>query len=479
MAAPTIVDSEGQLVDGPPSTLSAEIIEGVTADGVEFVLNAVDGWAMAYLKARTELVDRANRVAYYHAIATGPDPMPQLIRQLQAMEDTTQWQFLTDEVHADVIWEWDRLTSSDLSWDSLAQEAMREAVDAGDQLTFSMADHADAIRAIKHFADAVDTSFAISSYGRTPSLAEIGVVMIPDQSANFTASDAQTAKAIGERRARFRDQRPTRLRNQYQRAIRRFIAGYDGDAPALYADLESLRTVLYRETAITRDAFAEIAAVRAAVTDDPYLTDRERQQLLREGVNFVVSEQQSIATDVEQEYRERLVAQVKALVAEAPRDPSARHHLLTDVRHALSERVRYDGPLGEIQEAIARSPAVSPASERRIAAAGLQIINSERQAVQRKLRTQLVNDHVEALRGLPHRFADEFRAPGALTPRDVELAIVDAFPQLQRAEPPEIPRPQPQARQIAKIAGVILVMALSVLGLLAVIDQLFQISWLF
>lgn len=478
MAAPTIVDSEGQLVDGRPSTLSAEIIEGVTADGVEFVLNAVDGWAMAYLKARTELVDRANRVAYYHAIATGPDPMPQLIRQLQAMQDTTQWEFLTDEVHADVIWEWDRLTASDLSWDSLAQEAMREAVNAGVQLTFSMADHADAIRAIKQFADAVDTSFAISSYGRTPSLAEIGVVMIPDRSANFTASDAQTAKAIGERRARLRDQRPTTLRNQYQRAIRKFIAGYDGDAPALYADLESLRAVLYREKAITRDAFAEIAAARAAVTDDPYLTERERQQLLREGVNFVVSEQQSIATDVEQEYRERLVAQVKALVAEAPRDPTARHHLLTDVRHALSERVRYDGPLGEIQEAIARSPAVSPASERRIAAAGLQIINSERQAVQRKLRTQLVNDHVEALRRLPHRFADEFRAPGALTPRDVELAIVDAFPQLQRAEPPERSRPQPQVRQIAKIAGVILVTALSVLGLITIIDLIFQLPWL-
>jgi hypothetical protein len=108
----------------------------------------------------------------------------------------------------------------------------------------------------------------------------------------------------------------------------------------------------------------------------------------------------------------------------------------------------------------------------------LQIINSERQAVQRKLRTQLVNDHVEALRRLPHRFADEFRAPGALTPRDVELAIVDAFPQLQRAEPPERSRPQPQVRQIAKIAGVILVTALSVLGLITIIDLIFQLPWL-
>jgi len=472
MAVLSVVDSEGQLVDGPPTTLDAATVTAVTADGVELVVDPTAGWAMVYLKARTALVDRANRVAFYHAIATGDAPMDSLLSGLEMLRGDEQWDILTGDVHADVAREWAELDPSDLAWDRLARRAFREAVGDGERLTFAMADHADAVRAMKHFLGRVETSFAICSYGRTEALEEVGVVMVPDRSANFTAHDDETAEAIGRRRARLRAELPERLGAQFEATITTFIEDAEVPPVRLYETLERLRQALHDGTAVPEAAMDEIAAARTAIEDDPYLTDAERRTLIRRGIAHVVDAQGTVAERVETAHRHRLLERVDRAIAEAPTELEARYDRLTRLREQLLRGEAEGGPLGDVLAATAASSAVDPATARRIYAAGVRKVDAERRRVVDGLRDQVLTERVGGLPGLPQAFGDRYDAAGRLTRGDIERAIVDAFPGLRRAEPSSRQvSPSVTREDVLFLGGLVVLTSFAMVGVVAIVRE--------
>ena len=470
MALLTVVDSEGQLVDGPPTTLDAATVETVTADGVELVVDPTAGWAMVYLKARTALVDRANRVAFYHAIATGDDPMGSLLSGLEGLQTDDEWEVLSGDVHADVAREWRQLEGSDLSWDRLARRAFRGAVADGVQLTFAMADHADAVRATKHFLGRVETSYAICSYGRTAALEGVGVVMVPDRSPNFTAHDDETAEAIGRRRARLRAELPERLGARFEAAITTFIEDAEAPPVRLYATLERLRQALHDGTAVPEASMGDIATARTAIEDDPYLTDAERRTLIRRGIAHVVGVQETVAERVETAHRRRLLERIDRAIAEAPTELEERFARLTRLREELLAGEAEGGPLGDVLAAIAASPAVDPPSVRRICAAGVRKVDVERRRVVDGLREQVLTERVGGLPGLPEAFGARYDAPGRLTRGDIERAIVDAFPRLHRVESTRRPESPSVTREDVLFLGSLVVLTgFAAVGVVAIV----------
>jgi hypothetical protein len=216
-----------------------------------------------------------------------------------------------------------------------------------------------------------------------------------------------------------------------------------------------------------------IAAARTVIEDDPYLTDAERRTLIRRGIAHVVDVQGTVAERVETAHRRRLLERVDRAIAEAPTELEARYDRLTRLREQLLAGEAEGGPLGDVLAATAASSAVDPARVRRICAAGVREVDAERRRVVDGLREQVLTERVGGLPGLPQAFGDRYDAPGRLTRGDIERAIVDAFPRLERGKAGQDQQHGPITREdLFFFAGLLVLTSFAMVGVVAIIQEL-------
>ena len=110
---------------------------------------------------------------------------------------------------------------------------------------------------------------------------------------------------------------------------------------------------------------------------------------------------------------------------------------------------------------------------RRICAAGVREVDAERRRVVDGLREQVLTERVGGLPGLPQAFGDRYDAPGRLTRGDIERAIVDAFPRLERGKAGQDQQHGSITREdLFFFAGLLVLTSFAMVGVVAIIQEL-------
>jgi hypothetical protein len=85
----------------------------------------------------------------------------------------------------------------------------------------------------------------------------------------------------------------------------------------------------------------------------------------------------------------------------------------------------------------------------------------------------VLTERVGGLPGLPEAFGARYDAPGRLTRGDIERAIVDAFPRLERSKSRQNQQHGPITRDdLFVFAGLLVLTSFAMVGVVAIIQEL-------